>query len=163
MYSYIFGPVSSSIGRDASIYPRSSCGCGLSSIPVGAARDGVVSYGGGERVAIGSGLLTVLKRLVERIQKWEYVDLAELLPSQSLHDQVVDSRARFTLFPGYEIVRPKKRQVESITDSVKAFTVFPAVVATTETTRVPELLAYQLTIIKAAQSMAYNGGPTIRS
>ena len=73
----------------------------------------------GERVAIGSGLSTVPKRLVERIQKWEYVDLAELLPSQSLHDQIVDSRARFTLFPGYEIVRPKKRQVESITDWVK--------------------------------------------
>ena len=108
-----------------------------------------------ERVAIGSGLPTVPKRLVERIQKWEYVDLAELLPSQSLHDQVVDSRAKFTLFPGYEIVRPKKRQVESITDWVKAFTVFTAVVATTEQTRVPELLAYQLTIIKAAQS--YDG------
>ena len=110
---------------------------------------------GSERVAIGNGLPTVPKSLVEKIQKWEYVDLADLLPAQSLHDQMTNSRVRFALFPGCELVRSKRRQIESITEWVKAFTVFTAVVAMKEPALVSELLAYQLTIIKAAQS--YDG------
>ena len=83
------------------------------------------------------------------------MDLADLLPAQSLHEQMTNSRARFTLFPGCELVRSKHRQIESITEWVKAFTVFTAVIATKEPALVCELLAYQLTIIKAAQS--YDG------
>ena len=107
---------------------------------------------GSERVAIGNGLPTVPKSLVEKIQKWEYVDLADLLPAQSLHDQMTNSRARFTLFPGCELVRSKRRQIEPITEWVKALSVFMVVVAMKEPALV---LAYQLTIIKAAQS--YDG------
>ena len=90
-----------------------------------------------------------------RIHKYKYVYLADLVPAQSLHDQVTDTRARFTLFPGCELVRPKKRQIESITEWVKAFTVFTAAVALKDPAQVVELLAYQLTIINAAQS--YDG------
>ena len=104
-------------------------------------------------VFIANGLPTVPKSLLERIQKWEYVDLAHLLPTQSLHDQVSETRAMFTLFPGCELVRPKKRQIQSIMEWVKTFTVFTAAVALKDPAQVVEFLAYQLT--KAAQS--YNG------
>ena len=86
-----------------------------------------------EGVAIENGLPTVPKSFVEKIQKWEYVVVADLLPAQSLHDQMTNSRARFTLFPGCELV------------------CFTAVVTMKEPALVSELLAYQL-IIKAAQS-----------
>jgi hypothetical protein len=104
-------------------------------------------------VFIANGLPTVPKSLLERIQKWEYVDLAHLLPAQSLHDQVSETRAMFTLFPGCELVRPKKRQIQSIMEWVNTFTVFTAAVALKDPAQVVEFLAYQLT--KAAQS--YNG------
>ena len=39
-----------------------------------------------EGVAIENGLPTVPKSFVEKIQKWEYVVVADLLPAQSLHD-----------------------------------------------------------------------------
>ena len=106
----------------------------------------------GERVFIGNGLPTVPKATVERIYKWQYVDLADLLPAPSLHDQSAEPGTRFSLFPGFELVRPKKRQIETIVEWTKAFTVLTAVVASREPAQVAELLAYQLTIIKASQS-----------
>ena len=40
----------------------------------------------GDRVSIGHGLPLVLKSLFKKIQRWEFVDLAELLLPQSTHD-----------------------------------------------------------------------------
>jgi hypothetical protein len=59
--------------------------------------------------------------------------------------------ARFTLFPGCEFIRPKRRQIETIMELVKAFTVYTAVLLQKHPAQVNELLAYQLTIIKASQ------------
>jgi hypothetical protein len=40
----------------------------------------------GERVFIGHGLPTVPKSLLDKIQRWEFIDLVELLPATTLHD-----------------------------------------------------------------------------
>ena len=103
----------------------------------------------GNRVFISHGLP---KTLLESIQRWEFVDLVELLPAPSVHDALANTSARFTLFPGCELVRPNRRQIESITDFVKAFTVFMAAVLQKYPAQTSELLAYQL---KAAQQ--YDG------
>jgi hypothetical protein len=76
-----------------------------------------------DRVLIGHGLPTVPISLLERIQRWEFIDLAELVPLQSVHDQMIDTQARFALF---ELIRPKRKQIESITEWTKAYTVYVA-------------------------------------
>ena len=102
----------------------------------------------GERVSIGHGLPTVPKSLFDKIQRWEFVDLAELLPSQSTHDQMIAAQSNFSWF---ELVRPKRRQIESITEWSKAYTVYTAVLLRRFPEQASELLAYHLLIIKAAQ------------
>ena len=39
-----------------------------------------------DRVTIGTGLPTIPKKLLDRMYRWEYIDLAELLPQTSAHD-----------------------------------------------------------------------------
>ena len=93
--------------------------------------------------------------MLEKIQRWEFIDLVELLPAPTLHDELTNPPAKFALFPGCELVRPKRRQIESILEWVKAFTVYMAALLQKYPAQTNELLAYQLTIIKAAQQ--YDG------
>ena len=111
----------------------------------------------GDRVPLGAGLPAIPRQLMDKIQRWEYIELADLLPASSTYDALANSNspARFMLFPGCEIVRPKKRQILSILDWVQAFTVYSAAMARKYPEAVLELLAYQLTIIKASQQ--YDG------
>ena len=112
-----------------------------------------------DMVFISSGLPTVPKQLLEKIQHWEYVDPAELLPAPSTYDECANPPVKFTLFPGCEILRPRRRQIESIIDWVKAFTVCSAALLQKHPDQRNELLAYQLTIIRAAQQYdGLNGG-----
>ena len=39
-----------------------------------------------DRVTIGTGLPTIPKKLLDRMYRWEYIDLAELLPQTGTHD-----------------------------------------------------------------------------
>ena len=54
-------------------------------------------------------------------QLWEFIDLAQLVPPQSVHDQTIDTQARFALF---DVICPKRKQ--SITERTKAYTVYIA-------------------------------------
>ena len=116
---------------------------------------GNIPHAAKDRVFISSGLPTVPKQLLEKIQRWEYIDLVELLPAPTVYDEMVNAPAKFTFFPGCEILRPKRRQIESIVDWVKAFTVYCAALLQKHPEQRNELLAYQLTIIKASQQ--YDG------
>ena len=112
-----------------------------------------------ERVLIGIGLPTIPKALLEKIQRWQFTDLVDLLPAPStyMYDAVANnsSQAQFTLFPGCEFVQPKRRQIFSIVEWVQALTVYTAAIVQKFPAAVNELLAYQLTIIKSAQQ--YDG------
>lgn len=110
-----------------------------------------------ERILIGAGLPTIPKAMLDKIQRWEFVDLVDLLPAPSTYDAMANStsQAHFTLFPGCELVRPKRRQILSIVEWVQAFTVYTAAIVQKFPAAVNELLAYQLTIIKSAQQ--YDG------
>ncbi len=105
-----------------------------------------------ERVVIGPGFPTVPKKLLDRMIWWEFVDLAELLPQSSAHNAAtpeVDPH-RFMLFLGCEFIKPKKRQINSISDWVRAFTVYVAAMAAKFPEAVRELLAYQLAVMRAS-------------
>ena len=108
-----------------------------------------------DRIFIGQGLPTVPKTLVDKIQRWEFVDLAELLPATSAHDTATETAARFALFPGYELTRARKRQINTITEWVQAFSVLAAIILQRFPAYTAQMMAYQLTILKAAQQ--YDG------
>ena len=66
--------------------------------------------GSSERVLIGNGLPTVPKKLLQKIRNWEYVELAELLPTANPSASSGLPSARFQLLPGLDVVRQRKRQ-----------------------------------------------------
>ena len=110
-----------------------------------------------DRILVAPGFPTLPKQLLDKIHRWEYVDLVDLLPSTSSHDASIPepSSPRFLLFPGCEFVRHKKRQIANIADWIQAFTVYVAAMSTKYPEATLDLLAYQLTIIKASQQ--YDG------
>lgn len=113
--------------------------------------------GTSERISIGPGLPTIPRKLLEKMHHWEYIDLAELLPQTSAHDAAtpeVDPH-RFVLFPGCEFIKPKKCNIESITEWVKAFAIYTAAMGKKFPEAVPEMLAYQLVIVNASEQ--YDG------
>ena len=58
---------------------------------------------------------------------------------------------RFTLFPGCEFIRPKRKQIRTISDWVQDFMIYTAALSKRHPSATLELLAHQLTIIKASQ------------
>ena len=137
-----------SVTQDA---PNSALSWLLSSLVPGSA-----PQARGDRLPLGPGLPTVPKALMEKIQRWEFIDLAELLPSCNIHEASASQQvARFSLFTGCEFVRPKRKQIEDILDWVQAFTIYTAAIVQKHPETIAELLSYQLTIIKAAQQ--YDG------
>ena len=94
---------------------------------------------------------TVPKSLFDKFQWWEFMDLAELLLSQSTHNQMIAAQSNFSWF---ELVHPTRRQIESITEFSKAYMVYTAVLLKRFPKQASELLAYRLLIIKAASTRA---------
>ena len=112
---------------------------------------------GRDRASIGPGLPTLPRKLFEKMHRWEYIELAELLPQTSAHDAAtpeVDPH-RFVLFPGCEFIKPKKRNIESITEWVKAFSIYTAAMGNRFPEAIPEMLAYLLVIVNASEQ--YDG------
>ena len=66
-------------------------------------------------VSVGNGFPPLTKRLVERIQALEFVDMADLRPAQwqEVLDPEPDPR-RYVILPGLEVARAKKKPVEDI-------------------------------------------------
>ena len=106
------------------------------------------------RMLIANGIPTVPRSVLLRIQRGEFVDLAELLPAVNSADssEALGGQAtRFSLVPGFEVVRRRRRPISSITDWVQAFLVYMAAVVTADPSMTLELLAYALTIVRASQ------------
>ena len=62
---------------------------------------------------------------------------------------------RFILFPGCEFIKPKKHRIETITEWIKAFTIYMADMSRQYPEVVPEMLAYQLAVVNASEQ--YDG------
>ena len=106
-----------------------------------------------DRVTIGPGLPTIPCKLLDKMHRWEYIDLAE----PSAHDATtpeVDPH-RFVLFPGCEFIKPKKHSIESISQWVKAFAIYTAAMGNRFVEAIPEMLAYMLVIVNASEQ--YDG------
>ena len=94
---------------------------------------------------MGEGLPPVPGRLVDRIRRWEYIEMCELLP-ELLADQKGGDGA------GKQMSRAKgRKRVQEIAVWLQCFAVFVGVVAKFEPDVVPGLMAYMVSIIRASQ------------
>ena len=83
------------------------------------------------KVWVGDGLPPIPKKLHERILKWEFIELSELLPSGALERvQPELEPQKFIIMPGLEVARPRKKPIESITQWIRCFAIYVAVLAT---------------------------------
>ena len=98
-------------------------------------------------IYMGEGLLTVPAKLAEKITKWEFVDMAELLPefwSLSPKDLGTNTPPRQN--------NPRcKRAITDIATWIQCFATYVSVMSTPHPQSVPELLAYLIFILRASQ------------
>ena len=108
-----------------------------------------------EHVLVARGIPTTPKNLLLRIRRGEYVDFPELLPAVNTADNssaLGGQTTRFSLIPGYEVVRSQRRTIATITDWMQAFLVYMAAVVSADPSMTVELLAYALTVIRDSQN-----------
>ena len=94
---------------------------------------------------IGPGLPPIPARLVEKIQSGQFVELAELLPDHigSLSgNPALDDEDKTSS-------KQTKRQVTTILEWVRCFSLYMAVIALKNPGKLPDLLGYQVLIVEA--------------
>jgi len=106
-----------------------------------------------ERVFIGEGLPTVPKRLYNRMVAWEFVDLAELRPHGALEATQESDQQKLLVMPahGFQVSKARKKPIKEINTWVQCFVVYMVAVAKKHPSALSEMVAYMLTIMKAAQ------------
>ena len=125
-----------------------------SSPSVAATMCNLLSIGGDGHAAklpglyVGEGLPPVPVKLVEKIHKWEFVDMAELLPEY--WGTVHSSRVEAELTQGNHRLVSKKKVTDILT-WVQCFAVYTSVMASRNPEAVPELLAYLVCILRTSQ------------
>ena len=140
-----------SAGRDGSggtVSRDAAFGLSLPSAGLGIADSlgdslGISTRGAG--VFMGEGLPPVPGRLVERIRRWEFVEMFELLP-----ELLADQKAGEDTVRQPSRARGRKR-VQDIGVWLQCFAVFVGVVAKTSPEAVPGLMAYMIGVIRASQ------------
>ena len=95
----------------------------------------------GSSVVVAEGIPPIPTKLLEKVRRWEFVDLALLLdgPGQredlpTLHD------GRVVLIQSVEQAQRRKRQISDVFDWTKAFAVYMAALASASTTSMEEVV-----------------------
>ena len=99
-------------------------------------------------VYVGEALPPVPKKLAEKIQAWEFVEMSELLPefwSQRGEDKEMSQKAGTSRC---------KRPVTELNAWLQCFAVYVAVLSAKHPEAIPELLAYMVAIIRACEDFA---------
>ena len=95
---------------------------------------------------LGEGLPPVPAKLVAKILKGEFINMAELL-----RDNIEAERRWCCSDTTSNQTRPPQREIPNILSWLQCFGVFAGVVASKHPDRVPQLLAYQTTIVREAR------------
>ena len=98
-------------------------------------------------VYVGEGLLPVPVKLAERIQRWDFVDMAELLPE---YWGVVPGMKLGVETPNTSKPAGKKK-VTNIMTWVQCFAMYTSVIAAKHPEATPELMAYLICILRVSQ------------
>ena len=111
---------------------------------VGQPSEGSLSAG----IYVGEGLLPVPAKLAEKITRWEFVEMSELLPEfwSSLSTKDPSSSQ-----VGRQCGPRRKRAVTDIATWIQSFSTYTSVMSTAHPRAVPELLAYLIFILRASQ------------
>ena len=112
-------------------------------------KEGPSGSGATSKVYVGSGFPPLPKKLAERIQNLEFVDMAELRPVQ--WQEVLEPEPdphKFVILPGLEIARAKRRQVEDVHTWSICFTTYIAAVGQKHPAMMCEMLAYMQQILR---------------
>ena len=91
---------------------------------------------------MGEGMLPVPDRLVKKIVKLEFVEMKELLPETKIREEDESSRS------GSAFPRRKIEPVTNILQWVQCFSAMVGVLARVYPQMVPDLMAYQATIVR---------------
>lgn len=109
---------------------------------------GIASQSSGTGIYIGEGLPPVPPKLAEKIRKWEFVDMAELLPEFWSLPPAIKSE-------GQPITQPslprRSRKVTDLASWVQCFATYVGVLAGSSPEAVPELMAYLIQIVRVNQ------------
>ena len=103
---------------------------------------------GQDGIYVGEGLLPVPAKLAEKITRWDFVDMAELLPEfwTSVNPRETASNAATT-----QNGARRKRAVTDIATWLQCFATYTSVMSTAHPQAVPELLAYLIFVLRASQ------------
>jgi hypothetical protein len=102
---------------------------------------------------LGEGLPPVPGKLVQKIQRGDYVDMAELLRDNMELERRKASRES-TLALG---IQPSRREVPDLISWVQCFGVYAAVVTAKHPDRILQLLAYQTMVVREARRCGGRG------
>ena len=90
--------------------------------------------------------------MLEKLQRWEFADLAELCllgANEALNPE--PDPQQYIILSGLEVSRPKKKQVTDIITLTQCFLVYIAIMHQKFPDKVPKMIAYMLTILRAQQ------------
>ncbi len=99
---------------------------------------------------------TIPPKLLDTILSWQYTDLSELLPDQ-LRSSSSTTDQQIVLFPqrSWESQKKRKRQIIDIATWVQLYSTYILILSSRHPQALPELIAYQLFIVKAAKKFRY--------
>ncbi len=104
------------------------------------------------KVWIGDGLPAIAKKLHSSILNWEFIDLAELKPPSATEAVGSDpDTQKLIITPSLEVSRCKRKPIRDISTWAQCFAVYTTVLATKDSSIITELMAYMVSIIRAAQ------------
>ena len=99
-------------------------------------------------VYVGEGMPPVPTKIASKIRRGEFVDMGELLPEFWVPPREDDAQAKS------EAKTRRVRSVQDIFTWIQCFGTYVSVLAPGQPQRIPELMAYQATIVRASQDYA---------
>ena len=100
-------------------------------------------------------------KVVERIQKWEFVNLASLLSNDQIPDDVIVMvpGSQLLLVPPSDRQPKRKRTISDIHSWVQAFSIYAAVLSTADSTSKEEtvgLFVHMVTVLQRTKDLGGN-------
>ena len=105
-----------------------------------------------EPVMIAEGLRPLSRKLVQKIQNWEFINLEELLPNPHSNLDIVlpQQQDGVLIIQSIENLKKWKPRITVYPQWVEAFAVYTAVIAQKYPHAIPDLMAYQVLIKEAS-------------
>ncbi len=103
-------------------------------------------------VAVGPGLPSIPKKLLDKIRSGDYVDFGELPPAKGKGRQVQQAGEGHIVILQAADLTPTRKAIPDLVTWLQCFGLYVAALAPGQPHRVPELMAYQAIIAKASQT-----------